>query len=149
MQKTTFLKNEQALSNKKWYIIDATDKILGKLAVEVANLIRGKNKPDFTPNVDCGDFIIIINSDKITLSSDKKDREFWYNHSGYIGGLRKRSGKEMIEKYSDELILRSIKGMLPKNRLSNQLIKKVHIYKGAEHKHEAQKPIVYELKNKA
>lgn len=145
MQKTTFIKNEQALANKKWYIIDATDKILGRLAVEVANLLRGKNKADFTPNVDCGDFVIIINSDKIKLSSDKGDREFWYNHSGYIGGLRKRSGNEMINKYSDELIYEAVEGMLPKNRLSRQLIKKLHIYKNANHKHEAQKPQVYEL----
>lgn len=145
MQKTTFVKNEQALMNKKWYIIDATDQILGRLSVEVANLLRGKNKPDFTPNVDCGDHVIIINSDKIRLSSNKEEREFWYNHSGYIGGLRKRSGKEMIQKYSDELIYESIEGMLPKNRLSRQIIKKLHIYKKDSHKHEAQKPVKYEL----
>lgn len=145
MQKTTFVKNEQALMNKKWYIIDATDQILGRLSVEVANLLRGKNKPDFTPNVDCGDNVIIINSDKIKLSSNKDEKEFWYNHSGYIGGLRKRSGKEMIQKYSDELIYEAIEGMLPKNRLSRKLIKKLHIYKKDVHKHEAQKPIKYEL----
>lgn len=145
MQKTTFVKNEQALMNKKWYIIDATDQILGRLSVEVANLLRGKNKPDFTPNVDCGDHVIIINSDKIKLSSNKDEREFWYNHSGYIGGLRKRSGKEMIQKYSDELIYEAIEGMLPKNRLSRQIMKKLHIYKKDSHKHEAQKPVKYEL----
>lgn len=145
MQKTTFVKNEQALMNKKWYIIDATDQILGRLSVEVANLLRGKNKPDFTPNVDCGDYVIIINSDKIKLSSNKDEREFWYNHSGYIGGLRKRSGKEMIQKYSDELIYEAIEGMLPKNRLSRQIMKKLHIYKKDSHKHEAQKPVKYEL----
>lgn len=145
MQKTTFVKNEQALMNKKWYIIDATDQILGRLSVEVANLLRGKNKPDFTPNVDCGDNVIIINSDKIKFSSNKDEKEFWYNHSGYIGGLRKRSGKEMIQKYSDELIYEAIEGMLPKNRLSRQLIKKLHIYKKDIHKHEAQKPVKYEL----
>lgn len=148
MQKTTFVKNEDALKSKKWYIIDATDKILGRLSVEVANLLRGKNKSDFTPNVDCGDFVIIVNAAKIKLTSNKAEREFWYNHSGYIGGLRKRSGNEMIQKYSDELIYESIFGMLPKNRLSRQLIKKLHIYKGADHKHEAQKPIAYELKDK-
>ncbi len=145
MQKTTFVKKEQALSNKKWYIIDATDKILGRLAVEVANLLRGKNKPDFTPNVDCGDNVIIINSNKIRVSSDKDQKEFRYNHSGYIGGLRKRSVGEMIEKYSDELIYEAVEGMLPKNRLSRQLIKKLHIYKNPVHKHEAQKPQEYEL----
>lgn len=145
MQKTTFIKKEKALQNKKWYIVDATDKILGRLAVEVANLLRGKNKADFTPNVDCGDYVIIINSDKVILSSNKGEREKWYSHSGYIGGLRERTGDEMIEKYSDELVYDAIKGMLPKNRLSNQIIKKLHVYKTAEYAQKAQKPIEYKL----
>lgn len=147
MQKTTFIKNEDALKNKKWYIIDASDKILGRLAVEVANILRGKNKPDFTPNVDCGDYVVIINSDKIILSSNKDEREKWYTHSGYIGGLRERTGKVMISKYSDELVREAIKGMLPKNRLSRTLIKKLHVYKNENHKQEAQKPVEYKLKN--
>lgn len=147
MQKTTFIKNEDALKNKKWYIIDASDKILGRLAVEVANILRGKNKPDFTPNVDCGDYVVIINSDKILLSSNKDEREKWYTHSGYIGGLRERTGKVMISKYSDELVREAIKGMLPKNRLSRTLIKKLHVYKNENHKQEAQKPVEYKLKN--
>ena len=145
MQKTTFIKKEKALQNKKWYIVDATDKILGRLAVEVANLLRGKNKADFTPNVDCGDYVIIINSDKVILSSTKSEREKWYSHSGYIGGLRERTGDEMIKKYSDELVYDAIKGMLPKNRLSNQIIKKLHVYKTAEYTQKAQKPIEYKL----
>lgn len=145
MQKTTFLKKEQTLKNKKWYIVDATDRILGKLAVEIANLLRGKNKADFTPNVDCGDYVIVINSDKVILSSNKSEREKWYSHSGYIGGLRVRKGEEMIEKYSDELVYNAIKGMLPKNRLSNQIIKKLHVYKTAEYPQKAQKPIEYKL----
>lgn len=147
MQKTTFIKNEEALKNKKWYIIDATDKVLGRLAVEVSNLLRGKNKPSFTPNVDCGDFVIIVNSDKVILSSNKGEREKWYSHSGYIGGLRERTGDQMIEKYSDELIYDAIKGMLPKNRLSNQIIKKLHVYKNANYPQKAQKPIEYKLAN--
>lgn len=147
MQKTTFIKNEEALKNKKWYLIDASDLILGRLAVEVANILRGKNKPEFTPNVDCGDHVIIINSDKITLSSNKADKEKWYTHSGYIGGLRERSGKVMIQKYSDELIFEAVKGMLPKNKLSRQIIKKLYIYKNGAHKQEAQKPIEYKIKN--
>lgn len=147
MQKTTFVKREQAIQNKKWYIIDATDKILGRLAVEVANLLRGKNKADFTPNVDCGDYVIIVNSDKVVLSSNKAERENWYSHSGYIGGLRTRSGEEMIKKYSDELVIGAIKGMLPKNRLSNQIIKKLHVYKTSEYPQKAQKPIEYKLSN--
>ncbi len=146
MQKTTFIKHEEALKNKKWYIIDASDMILGRLAVEVANILRGKNKPDFTPNVDCGDYVVIINSDKVVLSSDKAEKEKWYTHSGYIGGLRERSGKVMLQKYSDELVYEAIKGMLPKNRLSRQLIKKLHIYKNANHKQEAQQPVEYKIK---
>lgn len=146
MQKTTFIKHEEALKNKKWYLIDASDVILGRLAVEVANILRGKNKPDFTPNVDCGDYVVIINSDKIKLSSDKAQKEKWYTHSGYIGGLRERSGQVMIDKYSDELIYQAIKGMLPKNRLSRSMMKKLHIYKNANHNQEAQKPIEYKIK---
>ncbi|BAC43871.1 50S ribosomal protein L13 [Malacoplasma penetrans] len=145
MQKTTFVKNEAALANKKWYVIDASNLILGKLAVEAANILRGKNKVDFTPNVDCGDYLIIINSDKIVLSSDKADREKWYTHSGYIGGLKEKSGRLMIEKYSDKLIYGAIKGMLPKNTLSRYLIKKLFIYKDANHKQAAQKPMEIKL----
>lgn len=147
MQKTTFIKNEVALKDKKWYIIDAENLILGRLAVEVANILRGKNKVDFTPNVDCGDYVVIINSDKVKLSSNKAEKEKWYTHSGYIGGLRTRTGKVMLEKYSDELVYQAIKGMLPKNRLSRTLIKKLHVYKNAAHKQEAQKPIEYKIKN--
>lgn len=147
MQKTTFVKNEAALTNKKWYVIDASNLILGKLAVEAANILRGKNKVDFTPNVDCGDYLIIINSDKIVLSSDKADREKWYTHSGYIGGLKEKSGRLMIDKYSDKLIYGAIKGMLPKNTLSRYIIKKLFIYKDANHKQAAQKPIEIKLNN--
>ncbi|MEG2198372.1 MAG: 50S ribosomal protein L13 [Malacoplasma sp.] len=146
MQKTTFLKKEQVM-NKNWYIVDATNAILGKLSVEVANLLRGKNKVDFTPNVDCGDNVIIINSAQIKLSSNKAEKEKWHNHSGFIGGLRTRSGKEMIEKYSDELIFMSIKNMMPRNKLSNHSLRKLHIYKNANYPQTAQQPIPYELKD--
>ncbi len=140
MQKTTMMKKEDAIKNRKWFLIDATDLVLGRLAVESANILRGKNKPDFTLNVDCGDNLIIINSDKVKVTGNKEENEFRYNHSGYIGGMRKRSVGEMIEKYSDELIYDAIKNMLPKNRLSRQIIRKLHIYKGPAHDHEAQKP---------
>lgn len=147
MQKTTFVKNEAAMANKKWYIIDASNVILGKLAVEAANVLRGKNKADFTPNVDCGDYLVIINSDKIVLSSDKAEKEKWYRHSGYIGGLKERTGKQMLEKYSDELIYEAIKGMLPKNKLSRNIIKKLFVYKDNNHKQTAQKPVELKIKN--
>ncbi|MGL4617403.1 MAG: 50S ribosomal protein L13 [Mycoplasmoidaceae bacterium] len=146
MQKTTMLKKEQAMENKKWYIIDATDLILGRLSTNVANLLRGKNKTSFTPNVDCGDYVIIINTDKIKLTGNKLENEKKYNHSGYIGGLRVRSLKTMKEKYSDELVKNAIKNMLPKNKLSNQIISKLHLYKNDVHNHQAQKPIEYNVK---
>ncbi|MGL5591567.1 MAG: 50S ribosomal protein L13 [Mycoplasmoidaceae bacterium] len=145
MQKTTMLKKEQAMENKKWYIIDATDLVLGRLSTSVANLLRGKNKTSFTPNVDCGDYVIIINTDKIKLTGNKLENENKYNHSGYIGGLRVRSLKTMKEKYSDELVRNAIKNMLPKNKLSNQIITKLHLYKNDAHNHQAQKPIEYRV----
>mgnify|MGYP005802040787 CR=1 FL=1 len=147
MQKTTMLKKEQAMANKKWYIIDATDLVLGRLSTNVANLLRGKNKTSFTPNVDCGDYVVIINTDKIKLTGNKLENENKYNHSGYIGGLRVRSYRTMKEKYSDELVRNSIKNMLPKNKLSNQIITKLHLYKNDTHNHQAQKPIEYKVTN--
>ncbi len=147
MQKTTMLKKEQAMENKKWYIIDATDLVLGRLSTNVANLLRGKNKTSFTPNVDCGDYVVIINTDKIKLTGNKLENENKYNHSGYIGGLRVRSYRTMKEKYSDELVRNAIKNMLPKNKLSNQIITKLHLYKNDAHNHQAQKPIEYKVTN--
>ena len=147
MQKTTMLKKEQAMANKKWYIIDATDLVLGRLSTNVANLLRGKNKTSFTPNVDCGDYVVIINTDKIKLTGNKLENENKYNHSGYIGGLRVRWYRTMKEKYSDELGRNSIKNMLPKNKLSNQIITKLHLYKNDTHNHQAQKPIEYKVTN--
>ena len=140
MQKTTMLKKEQAASNRVWYTIDATGVVLGKLAVTAANILRGKNKPNFTPNTDCGDYLIITNSNKVKVTGNKLDKEFRYNHSGYIGGIRKRSLREMIAKYSDELVTIAVKGMLPKNRLSEKIIKKLHVYKDGGKDHSKQKP---------
>ena len=148
MQKSTMLKKEAAIAARKWYVVDATDLVLGRLSVQVADILRGKNKPNWTPNVDGGDFVIIVNADKIRLTGNKAEREIWYNNSGYIGGLRARTGKEMLEKYPVELIRRSVKGMLPQNKLSRQIITKLFIYEGPNHKHQAQQPIQLELKTK-
>lgn len=146
MQNTTVMTKENALKQRKWYIIDATDLQLGRLSVEIADLLRGKRKPDFTPNVDCGDFVVVINSDKISLTGNKKENEFWYNHSGYIKtGLRKRSGQIMLDHYSNELLRRSVWGMLPKNKLSRSLLRKLYIFKDEHHNKEAQQPIIYQL----
>lgn len=140
MQKTTIITKEAAAASKKWFIIDATDLILGKLAVKIADTLRGKNKAIWTPNVDCGDHVIVINAKNVLLSGNKEENEFWYNHSHYMSGLRKRSGKEMIDKYSEELITNAVRRMLPKNKLSRQIITKLHVYKNSTHKHEAQQP---------
>lgn len=113
---------------------------MGKLAVVAANILQGKNKKDFVRNQDCGDNLVITNAKKIKLSGNKITKEFWYNHSGYIGGIRKRSGKVMIEKYADELITTAVKGMLPKNKLGADLFRKLHVYAGAEHPHAGQQP---------
>lgn len=147
MQKSTMLKKEAAASNRKWYVVDATDMVLGRLCVQVADILRGKNKPDFTPNVDGGDYVIIINANKVKLTGNKPHTERWYNHSHYMGGLRVRTGKEMIEKYPVDLIERSVRGMLPKNRLSRRIITKMFVYKDDNHPHQAQNPQPLTLHN--
>ncbi len=149
MQKTTMMTKEKAAAQRKWYIIDATDKPVGRLAVEIADLLRGKRKPIFTPNQDCGDFVVVINSDKMVLTGHKPENEIWYNHSGFIKtGLRARNGKTMLEHYSNELLRRSVWGMLPKNKLSRALLKKLYIFKDENHNKQAQQPIPYEFTNK-
>lgn len=146
MQKSTMLKKEAAQKARNWYVVDATDLILGRLSVQLADILRGKNKPTWTPNVDGGDFVIVVNAQNICLSGNKAENEIWYNSSHYIGGLRARKGKEMLAKYPVELIRRSVKGMLPQNRLSRQIIKKLFIYEGENHPHSAQSPQVLNLK---
>lgn len=140
MQKSTMLKKEAAASSRQWFVIDATDMILGRLSVKAADILRGKNKPNFTPNVDGGDYVVIINANKIKLSGNKAQNEKWYNHSHYMGGLRERTGAEMIAKYPVELVERSVKGMLPKNKLARRIITKMFVYAGSEHPHTAQNP---------
>ena len=130
---------------RKWYVVDATDMPLGRLASQVAAILRGKNKPTFTPHVDTGDFVIVINTDKIVLTGKKLDKKLYRYHTGHIGGLKEVTYKTLIEKKSDVAVYEAIKGMLPKNSLGAKMLKKCKIYKGAEHKHEAQKPEVLEL----
>ena len=145
MQRQTTIAKPKELT-RKWYIIDATGKPLGRLASEVAIVLMGKNKPIYTPNVDCGDYVIIINAEKVALSGDKVHNKNYYNVSGYTGGLRTRSAGEMLARYPEEMVERSVWGMLPKGRLGRQIYKKLFVYKGSEHKHEAQQPEVLELK---
>ena len=131
---------------RKWYVIDAEDKPLGRVASLAATYLRGKHKPTYTPHIDCGDNIIIVNAEKVKLTGNKLNNKMYYNHSQYLGGLRERTAKEMVEKYPVEMVERAVKGMLPHNRLGRQMYKKLFVYTGSEHKHEAQKPEVLELK---
>ncbi|MFA6675309.1 MAG: 50S ribosomal protein L13 [Bacilli bacterium] len=145
MQRQTTIAKTQEIQ-RKWYVIDATDKPLGRLASQVAQILIGKNKPIWTPNVDCGDYVIIINAEKVGLSGDKLNTKKYYNVSGYPGGLRVRTAQVMIDKYPSEMIERSVHGMCPKGRLGRQIEKKLFVYAGPNHKHDAQKPEVLELK---
>ena len=136
--KTQFAKKGDI--DRKWYVVDAKDVVLGKLATKVATYLRGKNKPVFTPNVDTGDFIIVINADKIRLTGKKVTDKVYYHHSGYIGGIKAQTAKELLEKKPETIIEKAVWGMLPKNRLGRTMIKKLKVYRGAEHPHQAQTP---------
>ena len=127
---------------RNWYVIDAENLPLGRVAAKAANILRGKHKVTFTPHIDCGDYVIIVNADKVKLTGNKLEQKMYYNHSGFPGGLRERNAKVMIEKYPVEMVERAVKGMLPHNRLGRAQGKKLFVYAGAEHKHSAQKPEV-------
>ena len=133
-------------TTRSWYVIDATDVVLGRLAVAAANLLRGKHKPTFTPNVDGGDFVIVINADKVAISGNKLQKKMAYRHSGYPGGLRKRSIGELMETRPDRVVEKAILGMLPKNKLGRQIKTKLRVYTGPQHPHTAQQPVPYEIK---
>ena len=130
---------------RSWHVIDATDIVLGRLASQAAVLLRGKHKPTFAPHVDTGDFVVIVNAAKVSLSGNKRDQEFVYRHSGFPGGLRKRSFGEMLDKQPDRLVERAVRGMLPKNRLGRAMSRKLKVYAGPQHPHAAQKPQPFEI----
>lgn len=125
---------------RKWYVIDAEGKPLGRVASKAAHILRGKHKATYTPHIDCGDYVIIVNASKVLLTGNKLEDKKYYSHSQYQGGLRTRTAKEMIEKYPEEMVEKAVKGMLPKNRLGRAMYKKLFVYAGSEHKHMAQKP---------
>lgn len=125
---------------RKWYVIDAEGKPLGRVASKAAHILRGKHKVTYTPHIDCGDYVIIINASKVLLTGNKLEDKKYYSHSQYPGGLRTRTAKEMIEKYPEEMVEKAVKGMLPKNRLGRAMYKKLFVYAGSDHKHMAQKP---------
>lgn len=135
----TFMQKKENIE-RKWYLIDAEGETLGRLATKAATILRGKHKVTYTPHVDTGDYVIIINASKIKLSGKKLEDKMYYNHSGFPGGLRERSAKEMIEKYPEEMVERAVKGMLPHGRLGRQMGKKLFVYAGSEHEQIAQKP---------
>lgn len=130
---------------RKWYVIDAEGQILGRLATQVANILRGKDKPYFTPNLDCGDFVIIVNADKVKLTGKKLDQKMYVTHSGYMGGRKETSYRKMMQEKPELVVEHAIKGMLPKNKLSNQVFSKLKVYAGPDHPHEAQQPEVLEI----
>ena len=145
--KTTFMQRKEDIV-RDWYVIDAKDIPLGRVASKVAVLLRGKHKATYTPHIDCGDNVIVINAKEVLLTGNKLNNKKYYNHSRYVGSLRERTAKEMKENYPEEMMERAIKGMLPKGRLGRQMYKKLHVYAGSEHPHTAQKPKVIEVGRK-
>lgn len=131
---------------RAWHVIDAEDVVLGRLATEVATLLRGKHKPTFAPHADTGDFVIVVNADKVVLTGNKRDQKFAYRHSGYPGGLRKRSFGELLDSQPERLVEKVVKGMLPKNKLGRAQAKKLKVYAGPEHPHAAQQPQPYQIR---
>ena len=142
--KSTFMQSKETVT-RNWYVLDAKDMPLGRVASKAAVLLRGKHKVTFTPHVDCGDYVIIVNADKVALTGNKLEGKIYYDHSRYVGGLRERTAKEMREKYPVEMLERAVEGMLPHNRLGRAMYKKLFVYAGEEHPHTAQQPTKLEL----
>jgi large subunit ribosomal protein L13 len=138
MKTTKVAKKEDV--TRDWYLVDVDNKVLGRVATEIANVLRGKNKPTFTPSVDTGDFVIVVNAEKIALTGKKFSDKTYYSHSGYVGGLKEISAAKLIEKKPEDLLKNAVKGMLPKNKLARHMLKKLKIYAGEAHPHAAQNP---------
>ena len=137
----TYMANPDKIE-RKWYVVDATGYTLGRLASEVAKVLRGKNKAIFTPHIDTGDYVIVVNADKVKVTGKKLDQKIYYHHSDYVGGMKEATLREMMAKKPEKVVELAVKGMLPKGPLGREMIKKLHVYTGAEHKHAAQKPEV-------
>lgn len=136
--KTQVAKKEEV--NRDWYLIDAEERVLGRIATHIANVLRGKNKPTFTPSVDTGDFVIVVNASKIALTGNKLDAKMYYSHSGFPGGIKSINAGKLLEKKPGDIIKKAVKGMLPKNKLGAHMLKKLKVYSGSEHPHKAQQP---------
>ena len=141
----TYMANPDKIE-RKWYVVDASEYTLGSLASEVAKVLRGKNKPEFTPHFDTGDYVIVINADKIKVTGKKMDQKIYYSHSDYVGGMKETTLREMLEKKPEKVIELAVKGMLPKGPLGRSMITKLHVYAGPDHEQAAQKPEVLEIK---
>lgn len=137
--RTTYMANAGNVE-RKWYVIDAQGQTVGRLASQVASVLRGKNKPTYTPHVDCGDHVIIINAEKVVFTGKKLDQKLYRRHSGYAGGMKETTAREMLDKHPERVVMYAVKGMLPKNSLGRQMLTKLRVYAGTEHNHEAQKP---------
>ena len=137
----TYMANPDKIE-RQWYVVDATDKTLGRLTSEIAKVLRGKNKPVYTPHIDTGDYVIVVNAEKIAVTGKKLDQKIYYNHSDYVGGMKETTLREMMDKKPEKVIELAVKGMLPKGPLGRSMIKKLHVYAGPEHDHQAQKPEV-------
>tara|TARA_B110000438_G_scaffold199044_1_gene190544 strand:+ start:368 stop:805 length:438 start_codon:yes stop_codon:yes gene_type:complete len=144
MTKTTISAKKEHVE-RDWYVIDATDKVLGRLSTEIADMLRGKKKPCYTPHVDTGDHVVVINAEKVRVTGNKFEDKTYYRHTGFIGNLKSISFEKLQAKKPERIIETAVKGMMPKNRLGSAMIKKLHVYKGAEHNHHAQKPIAKEI----
>ena len=141
----TFMANPDKI-DRKWYVVDAKGATLGRLASEVASVLRGKNKPEFTPHADCGDYVIVINAAEVKVTGKKLDQNIYYNHSEYVGGMRETTLRELLAKKPERVVELAIKGMLPKGPLGRDMYRKLHVYAGETHGHQAQKPVVMEIK---
>lgn len=139
---------EAAQQAREWWVVDATGQTLGRMAAEIAKILRGKHKPTFSPHLDCGDFVIVTNCDRFVVTGDKLNTVHYYRHSRYPGGLKSRTMREMLERFPDRVIFEAVKGMMPKTRLGRAQMRKLRIYSGSEHPHSAQQPKVLELKEK-
>lgn len=135
----TYMANPESVS-RKWYVVDAEGQTLGRMASEIAKVLRGKNKPEFTPHVDFGDYVIVVNAEKIKVTGKKLDQKIYYHHSEYVGGMKEATLKEMMAKKPEKVVELAVKGMLPKGPLGRAMIKKLHVYAGPEHQQQAQKP---------
>lgn len=140
----TFVAKEHEIE-KNWHLIDASDKVLGRLATEIANILRGKKKPIFTPHMDAGDYVVVVNAERVVLTGNKLEKKTYYRHSGYVGGLKQTTAKEMLEKKPENLIKFAVKGMLPKTSLGRRQLTKLKVYTGPDHPHQAQKLVKLEI----